>query len=131
MSEKLNDSKTKALMAAEAASSKKAEDIIVLDVGELLGITDFFVICSARNERQVATVVDEVLKRLREAGIKPYRVEGDKEQRWVLIDFLDIVVHVFHIEEREFYELERLWQDAPRVPFDEQTDEALAGGGRA
>lgn len=130
MSETLSDTKTKALLAAEAASSKKAEDIIVLDVGELLGITDFFVICSARNERQVGTVVDEVLKRLRDAGVKPYRVEGDKDQRWVLIDFLDIVVHVFHIEEREFYELERLWQDAPRVPFDE-TDEVLAGGGRA
>jgi len=130
MSEIANDSKSKALLVADAASSKKAEDIIILDVGDLLGITDYFVICSARNERQVDTVVDEVLRRLRESDIRPYRIEGDKEQRWVLIDFLDLVVHVFHVEEREFYELERLWQDAPRVPF-EQGDEVLAGGGRA
>lgn len=91
----------------------------------MLGITDYFVICSARNERQVGTIVEQVLKQLREQGTKPYRVEGEREQRWVLLDYLDIVVHVFHFEERQFYELERLWLDAPRLEFDE--DELAAG----
>lgn len=90
---------------------------MVLEVSTLIGITDFFVICSGNNERQVATIVDEVEKKLREAGHKPYRREGERENRWVLLDYLDVVVHVFHAEEREFYELERLWQDAPREPF--------------
>lgn len=117
--EDLSDSRDKALAAAEAASSKKAVDIVVLDVGSLIGITDYFVICSGNNERQVATIIDEIDKTLRGQGAKPYRREGDKELRWVLLDYLDVVVHVFHTEEREFYELERLWQDAPRIPFEE------------
>lgn len=118
----LNEARSKALLAAEAASEKKAEDIVILEVSTLIGITDFFVIASGNNERQVSTIVDEVERRLREAGHKPYRREGEREQRWVLLDYLDIVVHVFHKEEREFYELERLWKDAARVPFSPQED---------
>lgn len=105
-------------MIAEAASEKQAEDILILDVGALIGITDFFVICSARNERQVGTIVDSVTERLKTEGIRPYRREGERELRWVLLDYLDVVVHVFHYEDREFYELERLWKDAPRVELD-------------
>lgn len=112
---RLSDSKSKAMVAAEAASSKKASDVVILEVGPLIGITDFFVIATGNNERQVATIAEEVDKQLREAGLKPYRREGEKERRWVLLDYLDIVVHVFHKEDREFYELERLWKDAPKL----------------
>lgn len=92
---------------------------MILEVGPLIGITDYFVICSGDSERQVGTIVREVNERMRMQGIKPYRSEGEREQRWVLLDYLDFVVHVFHKEEREYYELERLWKDASRVPFDE------------
>ena len=118
----LNEARSKALIAAEAASEKKAEDIVILEVSTLIGITDFFVIASGNNERQVSTIVDEVEAKLRQAGHKPYRREGEREQRWVLLDYMDIVVHVFHKEEREFYSLERLWQDAGRVLFDGEED---------
>lgn len=92
--------------------------MIILDVGALIGITDYFVICSGGTERQVGTIVEEVERRLRDLGVKPYRREGEHERRWVLLDYLDFVVHVFHQAERDYYELERLWQDASRVPFE-------------
>ncbi|HEV2889670.1 MAG TPA: ribosome silencing factor [Frankiaceae bacterium] len=113
-----------ALAAAQAAADKLARDIVVLDVSEQLVITDCFVICSAPNERQVAAIVNEIDGRLRERGAKALRREGEREARWVLLDFVDVVVHVLHTEEREFYSLERLWKDCPRIPF---TD-ADAGG---
>jgi ribosome-associated protein len=121
----MNRSRELALVAAQAASSKKAMDIAILDVSTLIGITDYFVICSGNTERQVKTIVDEIERRLREDGVKPYRREGEREQRWVLVDYLDVVVHVFHQEDRDFYNLERLWSDAPVVPFDDE--EPLAG----
>lgn len=109
-----------ALAAAAAASSKKADDIVVLDVGEILSITDFFVITSAANERQVKTIVEEVEHQLKgRHDVAPLRVEGADHRRWVLMDYGDFWVHVFHRETRAFYELERLWSDAPRVPFEE------------
>jgi ribosome-associated protein len=120
----MSRARDRALTAAQAASSKKAMDIVILDVGKVIGITDYFVICSGNTERQVKTIVDEIERRLREEGVKPYRREGEREQRWVLVDYLDVVVHVFHREDREFYDLERLWSDAPQVLFE---DEALAG----
>ena len=93
---------------------------MVLDVSRLLVITDYFVICSATNERQVRTIVDEVERRLREShGVKPFRREGEREGRWVLLDYVDFVVHVFHTEDREYYDLERLWSDAPSFAFDD------------
>jgi ribosome-associated protein len=120
----LSRARDRAVEAAQAASSKKAMDIVILDVGKLIGITDYFVICSGNTERQVKTIVEEIERRLREEGVKPYRREGEREQRWVLVDYLDVVVHVFHREDREFYDLERLWSDAPQIPFEE---ERLAG----
>ena len=113
--EPVSDSMEKALAAARAASSKLASDIVILDVRSLIGITDYFVICSGRNERQVATIVEEIDRQLGAEGVKAYRREGDRQARWVLLDYLDFVVHVFHTEEREYYELERLWRDADRV----------------
>ena len=107
-----------ALVAAAAAADKKATDVVVLDVSAQLVITDCFVIASAANERQVGAIVDNVEEKMREAGTKPVRREGAREGRWVLLDFVDVVVHIQHAEERSFYSLERLWKDCPRVPFD-------------
>lgn len=107
-----------ALVAARAAADKKAHGIVLLDVSDQLVITDCFVIASAPNERQVQAIVDAVEERMREAGTKPVRREGAREGRWVLLDFVDVVVHVQHAEERSFYSLERLWKDCPTLPFD-------------
>ena len=106
-----------ALAAAQAADDKLATDVVLLDVSERLVITDVFVIASAPNERQVESIVDAVEERLRRDGVKPVRREGEREGRWVLLDFVDVVVHVQHAEERAFYGLERLWKDCPAIPF--------------
>ena len=105
--------------AAQAASDKLAENIIAFDVSEQLVITDAFVLCSAPSDRQVKSIVDEVEDRLRELGAKPVRREGERDGRWVLIDYADIVVHVQHEEERGFYALERLWRDCPTIELPE------------
>ncbi|HEU4566479.1 MAG TPA: ribosome silencing factor [Marmoricola sp.] len=102
-------------VAARAASDKLAEDIVAFDVSEQLVITDAFLLCSASNDRQVRAIVDEIEEKLREAGAKPVRREGERDGRWVLLDYADIVVHVQHEEERRFYALERLWRDCPLV----------------
>ncbi|MEO6880942.1 MAG: ribosome silencing factor [Mycobacteriaceae bacterium] len=107
-----------ALVAAAAAAEKLATNITVLDVSEQLAITDCFVIASTRNERQTGAVVDEVEEQMRRHGLKPVRREGAKQGRWVLLDYVDVVVHVQHTEERTFYGLERLWKDCPVIPFD-------------
>lgn len=109
-----------ALIAATAASDKKASDIVAIDVHELLVVTDYFVICTGNNDRQVKTIAEEVEDRLREeGGIKPIGREGQAEGKWVLLDFGDLVVHVFQPEERDFYRLEKLWGDAPRLKLPE------------
>jgi ribosome-associated protein len=115
-----------ALAAAQAAADKKAENIVIVDVSDELVITDVFLIASAPNERQVISIVDgieETLLQLPEKA-KPVRREGERAGRWVLLDYVDIVVHVQHTEEREFYSLDRLWKQCPRVPF---VDRDLAG----
>ena len=101
--------------AAQAASDKQAENIMAFDVSEQLVITDAFVLCSAPNDRQVRAIVDEVEDRLRDVGVRPVRREGERDGRWVLIDYAEIVVHVQHEEERSFYALERLWRDCPVI----------------
>ena len=107
-----------ALVAAAAAADKKAHDIKVLDVSGQLVITDCFVIASASNERQVNAIVDEVEEKMRAAGYKPARREGTREGRWTLLDYVDIVVHIQHQDERDFYALDRLWRDCPLVTVD-------------
>jgi ribosome-associated protein len=104
-----------ATVAAQAAADKKAQDILVLDVSDRLVITDCFVIASAPNERQVQAIVDSVEERMLAGGSRPVRREGTREGRWVLLDYVDVVVHVQHSEERSFYGLERLWKDCPRL----------------
>jgi ribosome-associated protein len=106
-----------ALLAAQAAADKLATNVAVVDVSDRLAITDAFVLASAPNERQVQAIVDEVEERLRQHGVKPVRREGVAESRWVLLDFVDVVVHVQHAEERAYYALERLWKDCPTIPF--------------
>jgi ribosome-associated protein len=101
--------------AAEAASDKLADNIIAFDVSDQLIITDAFVLCSAPNDRQVRSIVDAVEERLRAAGAKPVRREGERDGRWVLLDYGDIVVHIQHEEERLYYSLERIWRDCPVI----------------
>ena len=104
--------------AARAASDLKATDVIIIDVGDVLSITGYFVIAAASNPRQVRAVVDEVETRVKaELGRSPIRTEGVREQQWTLIDYGDVVVHVFLESVREFYEIERLYMDAPRVEW--------------
>jgi ribosome-associated protein len=104
-----------ALAAAAAASDKQALDVTVLDVSQPLVISDYFVICSAANDRQVRAIAEAIEKACRDLGIHPAHREGADAARWVLMDFKDIVVHVFLDEAREYYNLERIWQDAPVV----------------
>ncbi|WP_416182975.1 ribosome silencing factor [Microbacterium invictum] len=105
-------------IAAAAADSKGAEDLVALDVSEPLPLVDIFLLATGRSERNVAAIADEVEQKLLEAGHKRLRREGRQEARWVLLDFGDLVVHVFHEEERMFYGLERLWKDCPVVPIE-------------
>ena len=104
-----------AIAAAEAAADKLADDILAFDVSDQLFITDIFLLCSASNDRQVKSVVDEIEHRLKKLGVQPVRREGEREGRWVLLDYAEIVVHVQHAEDRIFYALERLWKDCPSV----------------
>jgi ribosome-associated protein len=114
------DARERSRIAAAAAAAKKGDDTEILDVGDILGIADTFVITSAPNTRLVRTIVDEVERRLRDdAGVKPDAVEGLTDASWVLLDYGDVVVHVFLAETREFYGLERLWSDAPRIAWED------------
>jgi ribosome-associated protein len=116
-----------AVAAARAAAEKQAENIVVLDVHEIIVITDLFVICSAATQRQIRSVIDEIERAVREVGAKPIRREGENDGGWWLLDYVDVVVHVFGEEEREYYDLERLWLDAPRVEWQEP-DAASSSG---
>nr|WP_246382041.1 ribosome silencing factor [Micromonospora jinlongensis] len=123
-----------AIAAAQAAADKKAQDITIIDVGDQLAITDAFVLAAAPNERQVLAIVDAIEASLLELPekAKPVRREGERGGRWVLLDYVDIVVHVQHTEEREFYALDRLWKDCPTIPFvDRDLVEADASGSAA
>ena len=116
-----------ARIAAEAAAEKLASDIIAYDVSEQLVITDVFVLCSAANDRQIRAIVDEIEEKMRQAGAKPVRREGERERRWVLLDYLDIVIHIQHAEARFYYARERLRKDCTRVPLAEPVGVAPSG----
>jgi len=117
-----------AVAAARAASDRKAQEIIALDVSEQLVLTDVFLIASGTNERQVSAIVDAVEEAMIKAGAKPIRREGKAQARWVLLDFGDVVVHVQHAEDRVYYALERLWKDCPAIDLPE---DARGGDGAA
>ncbi len=104
--------------AARAAGDKQAHDIVVLDVSKVFALSDYFLIVSGSSDRQVRTIAEEIEKAAKARGARPVRREGEREGRWVLLDFVDLVAHVFVDEDREFYGLERLWADAPRVDWE-------------
>ena len=106
-------------IAALAAAEKLAHDIVAYDVSEQLAITDAFLLCSGANDRQVRSIIDEVELKMKQAGASVVRREGEREGRWVLLDFMDVVVHVQNAEERTFYALERIWKDCPRIKLPE------------
>ena len=105
-------------VAALAADSKQAEDLVALDVSGPLPLTDIFLLATGRNERNVVAIAGEIEDKMIEAGSKPLRREGRAEGRWILLDFGDVVVHVFHEEDRMYYSLERLWKDCPAIPLE-------------
>jgi ribosome-associated protein len=118
-------------IAAAAAADKLATDLIAYDVSEQLVITDAFLLCSASNDRQVKAIVDEIEDKLRRVDAKPVRREGEREGRWVLLDYIDVVIHVQNTEERVFYALERLWKDCPVIPLPEPAIAGRPGTGGA
>ena len=120
----MTDSRDLACLAARVAASKQGEAVVVLDVRELITITDYFVICSGTSDRQVSTIADEVATQLKKRGTRALRREGESSAKWVLLDFVDFVVHVFDREAREYYRLETLWVDAPIVEWEEQEEAA-------
>ena len=123
-----SEAATRALVAAAAGSAKSGHDVVVLDVGPIISIIECFVLASATNTRQVRTIVDEIEQALREHDdSRPISIEGRDDASWVLLDYGDIVVHVFLAETRAYYDLDRLWADAPRIPFEEPR--ALAADG--
>lgn len=108
-----------ARIAAEAATAKTLEETLIMDVSDLIAITEYFVVTAGRNERQVRSIVDEIGARCRASGLGPPRqIEGLQDGKWVLVDYGSFVVHIFEAESREYYGLERLWSDAPRVSFE-------------
>lgn len=114
----MSEARTLAVAAARAAAGKQATEIVILDVRDLIGITDYFVIATGTTDRQVRTVAEEIERALKAQGLRPIRREGQREGRWVLLDFVDFVAHVFRAEERGYYDLERLWADAPSVDWE-------------
>lgn len=121
------DSTEVAIAAARAAADKSATDIVVLDVSEVLVITDLFVICTADNPRQLKTVIEAIQERIRAMGERPARREGEPDAGWWLLDYIDVVVHVFAPEQRMYYDLERLWRDAPKVDWEPPAQAATGG----
>lgn len=121
-----SDSRVLAVSAARAAAEKQASRIVVMDVRELIVITDYFVVASGSSDRQIRTIVEEIERALAALGRKPIRREGEGEAAWILLDFFDIVVHVFSDEQRDYYDLERLWRDAPVVEWEDS--EAASSG---
>jgi ribosome-associated protein len=115
------ESKEKAIALARAAWEKKAQDTVLIEMKALTDITDYFIICSANSDRGVKTIVDNIEKKLKELGEKAIGIEGYPECNWVLIDTIDVVIHVFYEPTRRFYDLEGLWIDAPRIklPFED------------
>lgn len=112
-----------ALLAADAADDKKAEDIEILNVQGLTVIADYFVLCSANSDQQVRAIARAIDEKLSEKGIEPKRMAGMNDAKWVLIDYADVIVHVFHKREREYYDLERLWSDAEKILRQEDKSE--------
>ena len=119
---KKNQRKTQVTVAINACNEKKAEELTILEIDKNSGaFTDYFVICSGTNPRQIQAISDEVELRLKRAGVYPNSIEGHKQAEWVLIDYVDFVVHVFSESARKYYDLERLWRSAKKITLAEFT----------
>ncbi|MFW5992111.1 MAG: ribosome silencing factor [Halanaerobiaceae bacterium] len=110
------------VMAADAADDKKAFDIEILEVTELTVIADYFLICSGKSEVQVQAIAREIEEKLSEINIEPQKIAGAREGRWILMDYGDLIVHIFHRQEREYYQLERLWADAEKILLESERE---------
>ena len=124
MVKEFKDAKEKGIFCAKVARDKKAYDLLLLELKGLHAVTDYFLICSGRSDRQVQTIAQEIEARMAERGYRPLGVEGMGEGRWVLLDYDDLVVHVFQEPVRAYYDLEGLWIEAPRVPLPSDDEEA-------
>lgn len=111
--------KDDALAAAQVALDKKAQNVLLLEISTVVAYADYFLICSGRSTVQVKAIADTIERAFRDQGIRPLHIEGTTEARWILMDFDELIVHVFLEETRQFYNLERLWSDVPRLTFDE------------
>ena len=117
---KTDDAREKALRLCGFALEKKASDLVVLDVGHLTSIAEYFIICSGRSDRQVQSIAQGIEENAAQEGLKPFAVEGTGRGHWVLMDFSDVIVHIFYEPVRKFYDLDALWGDAPRVRLPER-----------
>ena len=113
------DSAMIARVAADAALSRRARDVTILDLREVAAFTDFFVLCTGTSDTHIAGIADIVLEKMEEIGQRPWHLEGERHADWVLLDYIDVVVHIFSREAREFYALERLWVDATAIVLSE------------
>lgn len=107
-----------ALSCVREADDRKAMDLVLLDVSQLTSFADYFIICSGRSSRQVQGIADAVRSKLRDLGVRPYGVEGEREGQWVLLDYGDVIMHIFYEPVRAFYDLESLWSDAKVIPLE-------------
>lgn len=114
-------------IAAVAADDKNAQDILILDIAKQSNITDFFLICSGSSTRQTKTIAEEIQKKLKENDERPFKIAGVDQGEWILLDYSDLVIHIFTQEMREYYQLERLWKDGAIVKFDNPKEQASAG----
>lgn len=119
-------SREKAIFSAKAAVEKKASDVVILEVVKITPVADYFLICSGDSHRQVKAVMEQIDRELSKAGISPHHIEGTDASRWILMDYEDLIVHIFDNETRLYYDLDRLWGDAPKILFPQ---EAMAGKG--
>jgi ribosome-associated protein len=116
------EAKEMALMTAQAADEKKASNILIMDMQDVTIITDYFVICSGNSSTQVQAIVDHIEEKMEETCLRVHHREGYREAKWVLMDYGEIIVHVFQNEDRAFYDLERLWADAPAFTLEELSE---------
>lgn len=121
------NSRGRSLKAAEAALDKKAKETIILDLRKLTAIADYFVVCSGESVTQVKAISGNIERRLREEGVRPIGIEGEDHAHWTLIDYGDVVVHIFEDETRHYYELEKFWLDAPRISLNAKDKDSMAG----
>ena len=120
------DGKERAILCANASLKKKAKDLVILNVKTLSSFTDYFIICSGTSDRQVQAIASSIQEDLKALGILPLGVEGERLGKWVLMDYDDVIIHIFYEPVRDFYEIERLWFDAPRMEIEDDVTELNA-----